>query len=76
MYLENNLEIATVAKYMGRSERSIYYMVAFAKKPEITDKLGKHEGWKDVIKKYLTTPKDIPHQHNFKLRCSCGALQS
>ena len=73
LILNNNLNIATVAKYIGRSERSVYYMVAFAKKPEIADRLEKHEGWKDVIKKYLTTSKH-EHSHDFKLRCACGKL--
>jgi len=74
MILENNLDVQLVAQYLERSKRSIQYMVAFARKPEIADKLGKHEGWKDVIQKYLTTPKEEIHQHNFKLRCSCGAI--
>ena len=71
MILENNLEIATVAQYLGKSTRSIYYMVKFAKKPEIADKLKKHESWHDVVQNHLSAP----HEHKWSTRCWCGATQ-
>ena len=63
--LENNLDCATVAQYLNRSRRSIYYMIAFAKKPEIADKLTKNETWHDVVRNHLALN---PHTHKFKNR--------
>lgn len=71
--IENNLEPQRVANYIGRSERSVEYMVAFAKKPEIADKLTKADSWHKIVKTYLTTPKELEaHQHEWETITRCS----
>ena len=69
--------IATVAVKVNRSERTLWYAIAFAEKFPKLDKLpeGKLISWRGVIVKYLTSGSDEPHEHDWipYLCCSCGA---
>ena len=76
--LENNLNTATVADYIGKSERTVEYMIKFASRYKSVDSLpeGKNVSWHKVIKDHLTTPQEkAEHIHDFKMRCWCGSTQ-
>ena len=73
MIIENNLETQRVANYIGRSERSVQYMVKFARDTKALDKVSKEESWSSIIRNKLTTGKE--HQHDFKMRCYCGVRE-
>jgi hypothetical protein len=59
-FSKNNKKIiATVAKSVNRSERSVYYAVEFYRKFPDLNRLpeGKNTLWRDVVHKYLPQPK-------------------
>ena len=62
--IKNNLGPATVARYIGRSERTVYYMIKLADKFHSVSEIPgpKILSWHQVIKDHLTTPSD-PKEH-------------
>ena len=58
--LENNLDPQRVAEYLNRSERTIEYIVKFARNFEKVDDLpdGKNVSWRGIIKEHLTESKE------------------
>ena len=69
--------VQQIAVKVERSERTLWYALAFAEKFPVLDKLpeGKLISWRGVIVKYLTSGSDEPHEHDWipYLCCSCGA---
>jgi len=58
LILKNNLNPQQVAKYIGRSERMVEYMVKFAQQPKILDSLDKKDTWTSIIRNRLTDPNN------------------
>jgi len=55
--------IASLAKYVGKRERSLYYAVEFVRKFPDLNSLpeGKDTNWYRIVNKYLTTETDKHH---------------
>jgi len=62
-----------LATSLGKSQRTVEYAIAFAKKFDTVDMLpeGKNTNWNQVIKKHLTQPKEKEeHEHNYIEICA------